>query len=398
VKTLKILLYIVGFPLLLGLVGYQSFKVIENGITYLPFSLVGVTLAIVIGLAYMTTAIVTGKKAKSGDISQIRKGTAAMMLVGFCLTAGLWFIIDKVVPPVLDDATSGTILFKDLQEDYKNDADFHREMLDKFITLNYENGNLSAEKSLEDYLSEGYYNADVKHLIAVNSKSIDEGYNTFVGPWLDMANDKRMTIPAIVHLVVNQREKDVLPFIFAGEGREEDPEAPIDWTIMDMLGEPMPIALPGSIGGILGLIPKELMNDVFQQISEVVKNEKVAGSYIYFDITIDEDTGATSFEIVPTNASRGVLDYMHQQWLGSNNLLFAIISLFPLRALFLIFGGVLALASFCIGLIREKQYGKTEAPEAKAPAGNSPDDPTLSPYLKSYISSFNELTSRRGFD
>lgn len=31
------------------------------------------------------------------------------------------------------------------------------------------------------------------------------GYESWVGPWVDLANDKRMTIPVVLNLVLGQR-------------------------------------------------------------------------------------------------------------------------------------------------------------------------------------------------
>ena len=59
--------------------------------------------------------------------------------------------------------------------------------------------------------------------------------------------------------------------------------------------------------------------------------------------------------IRPTNAKRGVLGYQYMAWLDSNNLLFAIISLYSVSNYLFLMGGVVVFLNFIIGLIRIKE-------------------------------------------
>lgn len=400
---LKVILYLIGFPLLLTFVALESVPVIKNGITYwMVWG--GVAVAGLMGLIYLITALVTWSVSrKAQTLKKIRKCTAALVIVGFICTTGLWIAVDIVLPPILEDGTDGTIEYEDLMDDYKATSDFHALLLSKFIKMNVANGNLT-KLTEKQYLEEGARNEEVKNLIETNFKSIDQdGYQTFEGPWLDLANDDRMTIPVVIHLVLNKRKVSTQPFIFSGEGREADPDAPINWTIIDMQEGALEFDLSSilnneSISGMKPLIGM-FLPEILGALNKAVAEDALAGSPIYIDL--DLDTGIVS--ITPAAESRGVWDYMHMAWLNSNDLLFLIISLFPLRSLFLMFGGVLVITSFLIGLIREKQYKKNlvaqkavAAPAGKTDSYFSHKDPEalVSPYLKSYYQSLEDYNSR----
>lgn len=410
-NVLKLFLFLIGFPALITLVVIESLPVIKSGITYFPYVFGGLIVAVVMGVIFSITLLVTGHKSKKAKtLKKIRFNTAVLAIVGFIATSGLWIIVDQVMPPILEDATSNTIKYVELKENYVEQAEFQGELLNRFIKMNYANQNLDNEIPLDTYLKEGFKNARVKELIKVNSNSLQEGYDSFVGPWLDLANDDRLTIPVLVHLVMNKREISTSPFIFVGEGRgEENGTAPIQWTIMDMQEGSMDFDISGLLSEeILGIINNPLVSPALTKIVDAlnkgIAEEELAGSYIY--IGLDLDNGAIT--ITPASESRGVWDYMHQAWFASNDLLFLVASLFPLRHYFLMFGGVMLITALLIGFIREKQYGKNLVKEEKpvlatASANGAPyslnranPEASPSPYLRAVYNSMEDLNARRG--
>ena len=67
------------------------------------------------------------------------------------------------------------------------------------------------QKEIKKYTDLGYKSEEVRSLVARDGKynmydSLNlSGYESWVGPWVDLANDKRMTIPVVLNLVLGQR-------------------------------------------------------------------------------------------------------------------------------------------------------------------------------------------------
>lgn len=437
----KVLLYLLGFPLMVAAVAIVSLPIFEAGKTYGIWVFAGLAFTAIIGLIYVAVGLITwnaSRKAKT--LAKIRKATAALVICAVILTTGLWFAIDMLLPDILDDATSGTITYEDIREDYVAAGEYHGMLLDKFIEMNVANKNLT-KMSLDAYKAEGYRNQEVKDLIHNNYKSINEdGFKTFVGPWLDLANDDRMTVPTIVHLIINDRQEstedpaieDVI-FVYKGEGREEADKvaSPIKWTILDMQEGSLEFGFD-AISMLSGMDDEDMLNTlagfltdptsvailegalapIIEAVNNAITDEALAGSVISINVDLvpDSEAGLTVHDggliditITPANESRGVWDYMHMAWLDSNKLLFAVISLFPARRIMLFFGGLTVILSLIIGAIREKQYKGNLLPD---PAPQKTQAPLLvrandkaardysSPYMRACYRSFNNYDTR----
>ncbi|MFW5779830.1 MAG: hypothetical protein ACOCWI_00050 [Bacillota bacterium] len=363
-KFLQVLLHLAGFPLLIALVVLESYNVIETGISYGVMVFVGVIVTVVMAIIYYLVFGIMAKRKKK----TIYKQTIVSILVAFICLGGLWVAVDVALPDFLDDATSGTIFYEDLADDFNSRADINKELLDEYIRRNHANGNLR-EQSLEQYLQDGAQNEEVMELLKQHFESIDkDGYVTFVGPWIDMANDERLTIPALVHLVINQRDTEGVPFPQTEEEGDETVmlDDPVLWSVLDMLGEPMEFDLgpegmnviPENLIGTLTLI-QATINDMLESVSTAVEDEAILGSPVY--IKLNDGTVLT---LTPSNEFRGVLDYQSMAWLDSNGLIYAITAFFAVRKLFLIFAGVLMITTFAIGLLRDSDAEKTYKKEA----------------------------------
>lgn len=121
-------------------------------------------------------------------------------------------------------------------------------------------------KLIDKFCTEGYKNAQVKSLMDRKSEYCQyvslnlSGYESWVGPWVDLANDGRMTIPVVINLVIGQRQSVV--------SKADNPGAPaanedgtrqmqdnlqsyptynpetgkiemvqVGWTVLDMMGD-----------------------------------------------------------------------------------------------------------------------------------------------------------------
>lgn len=419
-KALKILLFIIGFPALLAFVAWKSVIVLQEGSTYSFWPYVGLILAGVIFLAYLITFIVTGKKSKknAGNRKKVMRQVVALVLVSFIFTAGIWLVVDIPLPGILDSATSGTVTFDKLREDYGDQAEQNGLLIDNFVKWNYANGNLDNSESLDYWLEKGWSAPEVQELISVNFKSIDKnGYVTFRGPWINLADDDRLTIPVLVHLVLNQREfNEELDFILNYEMipnlvqtdsnpdtfeervplTDEEKELLVKWSILDMQGTPMEIAIDlGSAANIvLPLLDRlsGVLTPLLYALNEAIADDALAGTPIY--IGIDATEGTFAIKINSTVEARGMWDYKKSAWLNSNHLLFAVISLFPARQWLYIWGAIVIFSSLAIGALRLKEFGgKDEEEETKeTPVSYEPDwaaidaeaTKDMSPYEKTY--------------
>ena len=388
-KVLKTLLYIIGFPALVALVALNSLTVYEQGGTYGFWPFVGLILAGVIAIVYTIIFIVTGKNSKKnrGNYNKVKKSMATLVIMSFVLTAGIWLVVDIPLPGILETATQGTRKFEQLHEDYNAQAELHGNLLDSFIEMNVRNGNLSTdEHSLEEWVELGYTSPEVQTLLKKNFTEMDaNGYKTFTtnGPWLNMANDGRLTIPVLVHLLLNEREineeityqlvAEVVPktFITDADGDKvyedaipnEEVETVVRWTILDMQGTPMNIDLSGVIGGlgidVGGLITSMKLDttlaSVLETVNEALADPALAGSEIY--IGLDTRDGGFQIMLTPAAEGRGMHGYQNSAWLDSNNLLFAVISIFPARQWLYIWGAIVIFSSVAVAALRLKEYG-----------------------------------------
>ena len=423
-KVLKTLLYIIGFPALLALVVYNSLYVIEEGSTYGFWPFIGTIIAAVCLLVYTIVFIVTGKNSKKnrGNRKKVMKSVATLVIIAFVLTAGIWLVIDipMVLPDILNTATSGTLGFDDGREDYNSLATVHGKLLDDWIGWNVDNGNLSEDlHSREEWIELGYSAPEVKELIAHNFKSMDQnGYVTFTsnGPWINLANDNRLTIPVLVHLLLNERKfneeitftlvADVTPNLVKTDAEgdnmdyndavvrdEEDQEVAVHWTILDMQGGSMTINLDSvmadpSVKAIIDLLTvtmQPILESILTSVKDVIADPNVAGSEIY--IGLDATEGGLDLVLTSAVQGRGMHGYQSSAWLNSNNLLFAVISIFPARQWLYIWGGIVIFASLAVGALRLKEFGGKKEEVEDDEDDDDDDQPVVAknPYERAFL-------------
>ncbi len=392
-NVLKTILYIIGFPVLVGLVVLNSLIIYEEGGSYGFWPFAGLLIAGLCFIVYTVVFIVTGKNSKKnqGNRKKVMKSVATLVVMAFVLTSGIWLVVDIVLPDILKDATDGTRLFKHMQEDYKAQAEVHGDLLENYIRMNCANGNLPVSEDFteEDWVEAGYSSPEVQELLAQNFKSMDaNGYKTFTtnGPWLNMANNSRLTIPVLVHLVLNEREvsEEITYYLSAtlepksvvtdddGDNLYEKPvaneevETVLRWTILDMQGTPMSIDLTGAVNDlstsvgidIAGLLEGNLskaVGDILATVNEAIADPALAGAELYVGIDLRNDKA--QLMLTPAAESRGMYGYQNSAWLNSNNLLFAVISIFPARQWLYIWGSIVIFSSVAVAALRLKQYG-----------------------------------------
>lgn len=394
-KLLIVILHLLGFPALLGLVIYNSIEMIQGGLSYGVFVFVGIILTAVFALIYFLVIGLMAKSAKKKNKKNLYRQTFVAMILSLCMLGGLWVGLDVFIPDFLKDATSSTIFYEDLADNYYARSVVNKELLDEYIRRNVENGNLTT-LSVEEYQAEGVKNEEVANLISVHFASIDkDGYATFKGPNIDLALGDRMTIAVLVHLLLDTRKIPDQEYYLYNSKTDKVETDPVQWNVLDMLGTPMDladvdifgdegyedfIAGLGSTGAAIKmLVPngaafRKLISDVANNIVPVA-TEGITGSPIFLGID------GVTLQLVPSNESRGVLDYQSMGWLNSNGLIYAIVMLFSTRKFFLIWAGVMVMTNFMIGLLRGmgKELKEKEM-RAKRPQGPVPASPQMGRY------------------
>lgn len=343
-KALQVILHILGFPALIALVVLINLPIIKGGISYGVMVFVGVIVAAVMALIYYVAFICVVKSKKKSILKQ----TVTLCLVVFFTLCGFWIVVDIALPNFFADATSKTVFYEDLVDNYQARADVHVALKDEYIRRAYNAHNLPHENeeggyTLEEYQEQGVRNENVQKLLTIQFASIDsDGYASFVDPWIGMANDDRLTIPTLIHLMTDDRTKNMenVDFALYDKALEQVKNDPVLWNVLDMMGKPMDIDM--ELDGTVSLVINLLSND----LAKIIGDKDILGSPIYISYN---DKAIT---LTPSNESRGVLDYMSMAWLNNNGLLYAIVTLISVRTVFLIFAGWMILTNFMIGLLR----------------------------------------------
>lgn len=369
-KFLIILLSILGFPALIGLIAYNSFDIIKGGISYGVFVFVGLIITVVFALIYLFVCLGMKNSAKKKGKKNLYHQTFVAIILCFCLLGGFWMLIDVALPDFLADATSNTIYYEDLADNYYARSLINKGLLDEYIKRNVENGNLK-KQTLEAYQKEGIRNEEVKAMLTIHFASIDKaGFVTFGGPNIDLALGDRMTISVLVHLLLDERDVPELDYYLYDKAKKEVLTDPVYWNILDMLGEPMGLltldflateegyqefidSLDETLGSVISSIyptaqafSKEVPGLVNRSLLEGL-TEDLTTSAIYLGVSSEGE-----LQLVPSNQVKGVLDYQSMGWLNSNGLLYAIVTLFSLRKYFLIWAAWMVLNNLLIGLLR----------------------------------------------
>src|SRR5690554_3615829 len=118
-KILQIILHLAGFPLLITMVVLQSLHIIETGLSYGVMVFLGIIITVVMAIIYYLVFFLMAKKNKKTIYQQ----TMISIIVAVVCLGGIWIASDIFMPAVLEDATSGTIFYEDLIDDYDSRAD-----------------------------------------------------------------------------------------------------------------------------------------------------------------------------------------------------------------------------------------------------------------------------------
>lgn len=416
-KVLRVLFHLLAYPVLIGLIVWADIDIIkEQYKNYSYFTLIGIALPVVMMiLFYVVYLIVTRKNSKKTKLCQ----TVIICMIPIFTLGGLWVACDRYLPDVISDATSSTIYYEDLaEESWKERADVNAELLNEFIKMSVMAEILPAPVGMDEDQAVKYYQSlsvneqipelkdnkyyhTINELIAIQYQSINaNGYASFNDPWIGFATGSRMTIPCLLHLLLDKRTVDpddidnldsptvtyhkdedgnvvIDEVMLAVYDREEEEIMlkPLSWTVLDMLGENQEFSLGAGlkdteiavgdgkikVGPILTLF-QDAVDSVFIELPEIIADENILGSEIY--VSLDFDTG--DLALIPSNTEAGIvlsrstknlhgraaLDYMKMAWLNSNGLIYAIVMLLSIRTWFLYGAAWIALMMLLDGCMR----------------------------------------------
>ena len=201
----KIVLHVVGFPLLLALVFILNRNVIAGGVMYGVAVFVSAIVTVVMaGVYYLTYFLVRKKKNRS-----IRNQHIIIAIVAVCCLSGFWMLLDAFIPAPLETATSSTLRWEDLSDNWGARAEVNEKLLSDYVTINYNLGRLTSPngETIADYIKQGpNNNEELGALLKADFASIDgDGYASYKGPSIDYAQSDRMTIPVLLHLFLDDR-------------------------------------------------------------------------------------------------------------------------------------------------------------------------------------------------
>jgi hypothetical protein len=240
-KVLEIVLHVLGFPLLLVIAVILNINVMSKSAQYGISGFVFIIVIALFAVGYYVAYFILTKQEKKRRLASSKQNASAknlnvklakkadparrtglvLAIVAVCCLTGLWAFFDVVMPEPLATATSNTLFIEDLSDGWNERANVNQELLDTYITRAYYSGKLT-QKDLGTYLKEGVKNKEVSALLDVDFASIDKnGYGTFIGPSIDFAQNNRMTISAIVHLLLDDRTP------VSEKGERQDAKIPV---------------------------------------------------------------------------------------------------------------------------------------------------------------------------
>lgn len=216
--VLSVLLYIFAYlPIIIGslVLAIKCYKLVPY-YTFWPF--VGVILAGILGLVFMTiTLVVTRKNSKHS----IRNQTTKVLIAFVCLSTGFGLILTYVFPDVISYATQNTIYCEDLYYNGEAQAEKNAGLERDFIMYNYLNGNLNqynADGSIAENGDFSYNSLVKKDAGGINfaNKDIQDSYKSYMSGYTDNnKNTAEFDSLYVEPLKANERKYELYEFIYS---------------------------------------------------------------------------------------------------------------------------------------------------------------------------------------
>lgn len=395
--ALDVILYAIGFPILLIIAIVYSLPYLSTNIYGLtaatPIILV-VVVWLATGVSELTVRLVAKKKMDTGAYPDKKKalrsqGIRLIIAIFCCLTIFTCFL-DIVLPPLLNTATQGTILYEDILLDDQSQNEAQQDLFKTFVTWNVENGNLNKktlaemesfyaaqgqdeayinqmktffinaskdyrsnasqlsgwerygfnaeggfaetckDKIINSYLSEAMNNEEIQTVLKKCFNTIDAAYQTFDPLTIELALENLDYLFNYNHDWLN----DLMLVIYGDENGEANKDTPGDLTTGDYL-------YMWCIVDLLGEVPSDPMVEDNMSLLEPM-----------WKLYTDKNGVKTTH-----NEARGVLDYMSMAWMDSITLL-GIVSVTKMRLWFYFFSAIIMVAGLVrYFIVRPSYYG-----------------------------------------
>ena len=395
--ALDVILYAIGFPILLIIAIVYSLPYLSTNI----YGLTAATPIILVVVAWLATGVselavrlVAKKKMDAGAYPDKKKalrsqGIRLIISIFCCLTIFTCFL-DIVLPPLLNTATQGTILYEDILLDDGSQNEAQQDLFKTFVTWNVENGNLNKktlaemesfyaaqgqdeayinqmktffinaskdyrsndsslsgwerygfnaeggfaetckDKIINSYLSEAMNNEEIQTVLKKCFNTIDAAYQTFDPLTIELALENLDYLFNYNHDWLN----DLMLVIYGDENGEANKDTPGDLTTGDYL-------YMWCIVDLLGEVPNDPMVEDNMSLLEPM-----------WKLYTDKNGVKTTH-----NEARGVLDYMSMAWMDSITLL-GIVSVTKMRLWFYFFSAIIMVAGLVrYFIVRPSYYG-----------------------------------------
>ena len=386
--SIDVILYVIGFPLLMVVAILCSMPYIKEGIYGLTASAPIILVAVAWIAAGVTELVIRLLAKKKMDGVEDKKkainkqGLKMIIAIFVCLTVFAIFL-DIVLPPLLNKATQGTIKYEDVLMDGRSQSTKQRELFDKFVEWNVENGNLR-EKTLAAMDKEFGNSAEsVKATFIADAKKFRENKNT--SPWthskLYTASDKKCFTAKYKDKIIADYKKEAIKSTeiktvikkcfnsIDAAYRSFDPLS-IELALEDMdflfkynknfvadigkviIGDEKGNSSTGDVP--LFESDYKYLWCILDLVGEVPQNEMIEDNMALigglWDLYKDSAGNPATH-----NERRGILDYMNMAWINSIDLL-GIVSVTSIRNWFYFFSAVIILASLVRYFIARPAY------------------------------------------
>ncbi len=186
-----ILLYVLAYVPIIAISFVLAVKCYELLPYYTFWPFVGVILAGILGLVFMTVVLVVSRKNSK---SSIRTQTVKILIAFVCLTTGFGLLLTYVLPDVIAHLTQGTLYCDDLYYNGAEQAEKNAKLERDLIMYNVLNGNLNIYDENGNVADHGdfSYNTLAKRkeqngvFLSYNNKDIQTSYDNYMRDYADV--------------------------------------------------------------------------------------------------------------------------------------------------------------------------------------------------------------------
>jgi len=355
---INIALYAVGFPILFIISLVKSIEWNKCGMygasSFTPLIAVIILAAIVLGVQALVYNLCI-KKGKNGKSLMLK-----MACIPLAVIVGLFGILDIAMPPLLEDATSNTILYEDVVYDYQG---VHEKLAER-VELFKEKNNLDA--------SVKYTDDEFQNIFKPLFASMDKAYNSFDPLAIEIALDKPDMMAAIESGDFPIELAATLLLKTSTKLNEYDHNLSVDEILSKNLPDILSVVMSALNDG-LDLSDTAKLNEIVNSVLVYKEYDgirwnifNILGSNMLFaDIDPNAEIVRYNYDdfgdVESTETVGAALGYQDMAWLNGIPLMF-FIPLMSMRTVFYVFAALLTLFAIVQYMVAEARAKKFNAP------------------------------------